>query len=78
MKIKRFVDLILLDRFDRMIRLQMTGTPAECADRLGITLSTLHEYIVYMRKVLKVSIRYSVYIQSYVYDSNPEFYLYFK
>ena len=75
---KRLVDLEKLDRFDHLIRMRATGMPGQLADRLGISLSTLHEYRVYIHTVLKAPIRYNKYIQSYIYDYMPEFYLGFE
>ena len=75
---KRFVDLVKLDRLDNLTRRRATGTPKHLADRLDLSLSTLHEYIAYMRKILKASIRYNMYIQSYMYDYLPDFYLGFE
>jgi len=75
---RRFVDLKMLDRLDRLIRLKATGTPNNLADRLEISLSTLHEYISYMQKTFNASIRYDKYTQSYEYDYLPDFYLGFE
>ena len=75
---KKFVDLALLDRMDSLIRRQATDSPENLARRLNISLSTLHEYIVYMQKMLKAPIRYNKYTQSYFYDYLPDFYLGFE
>ena len=75
---KKLVDLVMLDRLDRLIRMHATGTPLSLANRLGISLSTLHEYILFMRKILNAPIRYNIYIQSYIYDYLPDFYLGFE
>ena len=75
---KKLVDLVMLDRLDRLIHMQATGTPVNLAKRLGISLSILHEYILFMRKILNAPIRYNAYIQSYIYDYVPDFYLGFE
>lgn len=75
---KRLVDLAMLDRLDCLTRRQATGPPEILADRLGISLSTLHEYIMYMQITLKAPIRYNKYVQSYVYDYLPDFHLGFE
>ena len=75
---QRLTDLEKLDRLDHLIRRRATGTPIQLADRLGISLSTLHEYRAYIHTVLKASTRYNMYIQSYEYDFLPEFYLGFE
>jgi len=75
---KKLVDLAMLDRLDHLIRMQATGVPIDLANRLGISLSTLHEYILYMRKMLNAPIRYNIYVQSYIYDYLPDFYLGFE
>ena len=75
---KKLVDLVMLDRLDHLIRRRATGTPVDLANRLGISLSTLHEYILFMRKILNAPIRYNVYVHSYIYDYLPDFYLGFE
>lgn len=75
---KRLIDLKILDRIDHLIRRQATGTPANLADRLEISPTTLREYLSYMQMALKASIRYNVYAQSYIYDYLPDYYLGFE
>ena len=75
---KHLVDLAMMDRLDFLIRLQATGSPAELADRLGISYSSLYLTISFMKKFLKAPIRYNMYKQTFQYDSEPEFYLGFE
>ena len=75
---KILIDLIMLDRLDQLIRLHATGAPKNLAARLGISLTTLNEMIWYMRNILKASIRYNRYEQSYYYVFVPDFYLGFE
>ena len=75
---KKLVDLSMLDRLDHLVRRCGTGTPHELARRLEISDSTLYEIISYMKITLKASIRYNPYIQSFMYDYMPHFYLGFE
>jgi len=77
-KERRLIDLEKMDRMDHLIRMKATGTPVQLADRLGISYTTLHEIISYMKKVLKASIIYNAYRQSFEYESEPDFYLGFE
>jgi len=75
---RRLVDLKILDRLDCLIRHKATETPNHLADRLEISLSTLHEYIAFMQNTLNATIRYDKYAKSYYYDYPPDFYLGFE
>jgi len=75
---KRYIDLAMLDRLDRLIRMKATGPPGKLAVRLGISRTTLNETLFYLRKALHAPIRYNEYIQSYIYDFLPDFYLGFE
>ena len=75
---KKFVDLVMLDRLHQLIRLKATGPPDRLAARLEISPSTLHETISYMQKVLLAPIRYNKYMQSYEYEYLPDFHLSFE
>lgn len=48
MKIKNY--LLRIQQLDRLIRLRRTGTPAELAERLGLSESSLYNYLNYMRE----------------------------
>jgi response regulator of citrate/malate metabolism len=74
----RLIDLVTLDRMDNLIRRQATGTPDELAMRLGISRSTLFEYIKYCNEVLQASIRYNKYEQWFYYEYPPDYYLGFE
>jgi hypothetical protein len=75
---KKNVDLKMLDRLDRLIRLCATGTPNELASRLGISHTKLYETISFMQKTLLASIRYNSYRPSFEYEYEPDFYLGFE
>ena len=75
---KKLVDLVMLDRLDRLVRLCATGTPQELADRLEISYSSLYETISFMQKILMAPIRYNSYKQSFEYEYEPDFYLGFE
>ena len=75
---RKFVDLITLDRLDRLIRLQATGPPTDLAQRLKMSRSSLFELIAFLRDDMGAPIRYHKYRQSYVYDYPPRFYLGFE
>lgn len=47
MKIKHY--LLRIQQIDRLIRLRRTGTPPELAEQLGLSESSLYNYINYMR-----------------------------
>ncbi|MDN5217420.1 hypothetical protein QQ020_35425 [Fulvivirgaceae bacterium BMA12] len=67
-----------LKRIDRLVRLRATGTPRELAFRLGISASTLYEYLDTMKRVFGAPIRYSNSRRSYVYDLDGKLELKFK
>ena len=72
------IDLKMVDRLDHLIRLHATGKPSELAGRLGISNSSLHENISYMKMVLKAPIRYNKYNLSFEYEYEPDYYLGFE
>lgn len=75
---KRLVDLVKLDRLDNLIRRQATGSPTELAKRLGLSRSSLFEFIVFLRVEMNAPIHYNKCISSYVYTYPPKFYLGFE
>jgi len=56
-----------LKHMDRLIRTKATGTPQEFADKLGMSRSTLMEYLSDMRQ-LGAMISYCTYRQCYQYE----------
>jgi len=72
---KKTVNLVILNRMDGLIRRQATGNPTEFANRLSISLRSLHEHIKFLREEMKAPLRYNMYITSYMYDYPPNFYL---
>lgn len=59
--------LELIERTDRLIRLQATGTPAKLSNRLGISKTTLYRVIKTMKE-LNAPILYDASLQSFVYE----------
>lgn len=39
-----------LDRIDQLIRIKRTGTPAELADKIGLSERSMYEYIRLMKE----------------------------
>ena len=64
--------LKIIQRIDKLIRLQATGTPDEFANKLGIVKSTLYTYINAM-KDMNAPIKYDKYKQSFYYEDEGSF-----
>lgn len=75
---RRLIDLIKLDRLDGLIRRHATGSPEKLAERLGMSRSSLFEFISFLRDEMQAPIRYSKSLNSYVYEYVPKFYLGFE
>jgi hypothetical protein len=75
---RRLVDLVKLDRLDRLIRRHATGTPVQLSERLGMSRSSLFEFIAFLRDEMQAPVRYSQSHNSYVYEYIPKFYLGFE
>ncbi len=68
----------LLQRFeylDRLIRFKNTGTPAELAEKLGVSESTLFQCLKELREDLQMPIAYDADKQSYVYTEEGKFFM---
>jgi hypothetical protein len=63
---------------DALIRRTATGTPGKLAKRLGMSCSSMHELIRFLRDEMKAPIVYSRYRESYLYEYPPKFYLGFE
>jgi hypothetical protein len=48
-----------MERIDKLINLRATGTPAELANKLGISLSQLFQVIKTMKEDFKAPVYYS-------------------
>jgi hypothetical protein len=72
---KRLIDLVKLDRMDRLIRRHATGSPQQLAKRLEMSRSNLFELIAFLRDRMGAPIVYSKSCDSYVYEYVPNFYL---
>lgn len=66
----RRVDLKIIRQMDFHIRHQNSGTPVEFANKIGISRSTLFEYLAYMRYDLELEIIYNKYSMTYYYGDN--------
>ena len=62
----------LIERIDRLIRLQATGTPDELALRLGISKTKLYR-MIHTMKELNAPIEYDFAIQSFIYAKEVGF-----
>ena len=62
------IDLQKLINIDHLVHIRRTGTPAEFARKVGLSRSTLFEYIAYLRDELQVGIAYNRYETTYYYD----------
>jgi hypothetical protein len=62
-----------MERIDRLINLRATGTPAELADKLGISMSQLFQIIKTMKEDFKAPLYYSRSEQCYCYPGNVKF-----
>lgn len=62
------IDLQKIIHIDYLIHIRRTGTPAEFAHKVGMSRSTLFEYMAYMRDELQVCIAYNRYASTYYYE----------
>ncbi len=62
----------LIERIDRLIRMQATGSPVDLASRLGISRAQIYRVIDIMKE-LKAPIEYDFTIQSFVYAESVDF-----
>ena len=70
MKINQYIHRI--QKIDSMIRYQHTGPPAAFAEKLGVSESTLYNYINFMREA-GAPVAYSKKHQTYYYLYNVRF-----
>ena len=62
----------MIERIDRLIRMQATGSPEYLASRLGISKPTLYRIIRTM-KTLNAPVIYDFSVQSFVYEKDVGF-----
>lgn len=67
------IDLQKIIYIDHLIHIRHTGTPREFARKVGLSRSTLFEYIAYLRDELQVCIAYNRYEETYYYDGTDLF-----
>ncbi|MEW7278824.1 hypothetical protein ABW636_09525 [Aquimarina sp. 2201CG1-2-11] len=68
-----FKQIAMIERMDRLIKLQATGAPEDFARRLGISKPKLYRMIRLMKK-LEAPVVYDIALQSFVYTkSNVRF-----
>ena len=75
---RRLVDLVKLSRLDKLIRRRATGSPAELAERLDLSRSSLFEIIAFLKEEMRAPIVYDRSRPSYMYSYEPRFYLGFE
>jgi hypothetical protein len=75
---RRLVDLVKLDRLDRLIRKRATGSPTQLAKRLDMSRSSLFELMTFLREDMQAPVQYSRVLHSYVYRYVPKFFLGFE
>lgn len=61
-----------LDRIDQLIRIKCTGTPAQLADKIGLSERSMYEYIRLMKE-FGAPVVYSREKQSYCYLQDGRF-----
>ena len=65
-----------LIRLDHLIRFKSTGTPADCAHKIGISERSLYDYLKIL-KDLGAPVRFSRGRQTYYYTEGGHFYISF-
>jgi predicted DNA-binding transcriptional regulator YafY len=63
--------LVEVQRMNSLIKHKQTGTPAEFADKLAISLRTLYRRVEFLKDI-GVPIAYDRYAQSYYYTKEGE------
>ena len=61
-----------IERIDRLIRIKGTGNAAQLADKLGLSRTSIYEYLDLMKQ-LGAPIKYSSARRSYYYDEDGSF-----
>lgn len=61
-----------IKRIDQLIRLRATGTPKELAQKLGLSRSTVYEYINIMKEI-NAPIEYDDASQNFIYTEEVKF-----
>jgi predicted DNA-binding transcriptional regulator YafY len=64
-------------RIDYLIRSKSTGTPRDLADKLEISVSTLYEFISFMKE-MGAPVKYDKAKRSYVYERDVKFKIEFE
>lgn len=62
----------IIERMDRLIRLQATGAPEKFATKLGISKTKLYRMIKVMKQ-LDAPVSYDITVQSFIYEKNVGF-----
>ncbi len=60
-------NIAMIERIDRLIRMQATGSPEYLASRLGVSKTTLYRIIKTM-KTLNAPVIYDYSLQSFIYE----------
>lgn len=61
-----------IERIDRLIRIKGTGNASQLADKLGLSRTSIYEYLDLMKQ-LGAPIKYSTARRSYYYDEDGSF-----
>lgn len=69
---RKLINIEKLLRMDNLIRRKSSGLPEKFASRLGISRSTLFEYLLYLKEEFMATIHYNRYTQNYEYKKEPE------
>jgi len=64
------VDLNRIQTIDYLIRKKYTGSPNELANKLGVSLRTLHDTLSFMKQELNAPIVYNAVRKSYCYKED--------
>lgn len=69
---RKLFNIEKLLRIDHLIKIKGSGSPNKFANRLGMSRSTLFEYLLYLKEEFAAIIHYNRYTQNYEYEKEPE------
>ena len=67
------MDIRIIIRLHELIGSERTGSPIECASKLGVSERTVYNYIAYMKNEMNAPIIYETLKSSYSYTKLCEF-----
>ena len=65
MPLKKYIARV--EQFDQLIKLKATGTPSECAEKLGISKRSLYELVAELKDGFEFPIEYNRTRRSFIY-----------